>query len=98
MINVPEQHLLIIKNILQKNLPQEVGVKVFGSRITKKIKTYSDLDLIIIGKTKIDSKILANLKEEFEESDIPFRVDIIDWHRISKEFQQIIINQNPVPI
>jgi len=33
---------------------------------------------------------LARLKEDFEESDIPFRVEILDWNGISREFQKVI--------
>lgn len=63
---------------------------VFGSRLTDKIKPYSDLDLAIVGKNKIDRLVLIRLKEDFEASDLPFRVDLLDWHRISPEFRAVI--------
>ncbi|EKD27295.1 MAG: DNA polymerase beta protein [uncultured bacterium] len=43
-----------------------------------------------MGSEKIPCKILYALKEEFEESNIPFRIDIIDWHTISPEFRSVI--------
>jgi predicted nucleotidyltransferase len=92
MINAPKQSLLTIKGILQKHLP-DAQVRAFGSRVIGKAKPYSDLDLVIMTKTKVNSKVLMKLKEEFEESDVPFRVDIVDWHRISKEFKRIIQEQ-----
>ena len=30
------------------------------------------------------------LKEAFQESDLPIRVDLVDWHRISPEFRTVI--------
>jgi len=95
MINLSEKYYSIIKDIFQRYLP-DVEVRVYGSRINGKSKAYSDLYLVIVGKTKTESKLLIKLKEEFEESDIPFRIDIIDWHRTSKEFRQIINKQYEV--
>ncbi|MBI4656841.1 MAG: nucleotidyltransferase domain-containing protein [Elusimicrobia bacterium] len=95
MINAPKQYLLTIKRILQKHL-SDAQIRAFGSRVVGKSKIYSDLDLVIVAKTKVNSKVLMKLKEEFEESDVPFRVDIIDWHRISEEFKRIINRQYEV--
>ena len=33
---------------------------------------------------------LRRLKEAFEESDLPFRVDVLDWHAISDRFHKVI--------
>lgn len=92
MISIEQRHFLVIKEILQKYLP-DTEVRAFGSRISGKAKKYSDLDLVIMGKTKIESKVLIKLKDEFQESDIPFRVDILDWHGISDEFKQTLSKQ-----
>ena len=89
MIDVPIQHILSIKQILHKHIPG-VDVRAFGSRVSGATKTYSDLDLVIMGKHKIDATTLMDLKEDFADSDIPFRVEIIDWHAITNEFQKII--------
>lgn len=65
----------------------------FGSRVSGKAKPYSDLDLVVKEKNRIPINTLARLKEDFEESDIPFRVEILDWNGISREFQNIIKKQ-----
>ena len=90
MIDVKPEYLEIIKSILRINIP-DFEVWAFGSRITGKPKSYSDLDLVIKGKTKLPLNKLALLKMDFEESDLPFRVDILDWNRISPEFQSLIL-------
>ena len=89
MIDVPSDKLITVKKILAKHVPG-LEVRVFGSRINGQAKSYSDLDLAIVGKEKIPQKILIKLKEDFQESSLPFRIDVLDWHRISPEFQKII--------
>lgn len=89
MIEVAPSHLRIVKTILRRRVP-DCAVRVFGSRISGTAKSYSDLDLVIIGEKKLPRKILHSLQDDFEESDLPFRVDVIDWHAISPEFQAVI--------
>jgi len=89
MINIKPEHLEIVKTILANHVP-EAEVRAFGSRVTRTAKDYSDLDLAIIADHKLDIRTLALLKLDFEESDLPFRVDILDWHTASDEFQKMI--------
>ena len=53
-------------------------------------KDYSDLDLAIVGGGPLDWRTLSRLKEAFEESDLPMRVDVLDWHSISESFRDVI--------
>ena len=89
MIDVAPRYLEIIREILKKHIPDN-EVRVFGSRVNQTAKKYSDLDLVIAGKTKLPKKILYALMDEFEESDLPFRVEIMDWHAIPDNFKKII--------
>lgn len=89
MIDIASRHLKIIRGILKKHVPDH-EVRAFGSRVNGSARTYSDLDLVIAGKTRLLKKNLYLLKEEFEESDLPFRVEIMDWQTISGDFRKII--------
>jgi len=89
MIDAAPQYLQIIKDIIKKNIP-EYTVRAFGSRVTGKAKPYSDLDLVIMSPSPIDKKILYAAEEDFAESDLPFRVEILDWQTIPESFQKII--------
>ncbi len=89
MIDIEQTHLAIVKKILKKNVPG-YEVLLFGSRVQQTAKKTSDLDIAIRGSEKMDKKTLYQLQDDFEESDLPFRVDIIDWHSISKSFQNVI--------
>ena len=61
---------------------------VFGSRTKGTAKKFSDLDLLI--KDPIDSCALIHLKNEFEESTILYKVDVVLWDKIDDNFRSII--------
>ena len=89
MIDLPPQDLTTIKRILAKHIP-EGEVRAFGSRVTWTAKSHSDLDLVIIAKEKLPRGVISSLKSEFEDSALQMRVDLLDWHRISHDFQKNI--------
>ena len=89
MIDLNPSHLEIVKEILAEHVP-EYEVRAFGSRATWTAKDYSDLDLAIVGKGPAGWQVLGSLIEAFEESDLPMRVDVLDWHTITVNFQQVI--------
>jgi|GEM_PF-272021 len=79
----------IVRDILQKHVPQYT-VWAFGSRAKWTTKPYSDLDLAIITDKPLPLSTSAALKEDFSESALPWRVDIIDWATTSAEFRGVI--------
>jgi predicted nucleotidyltransferase len=85
VINLEKKHLELVSSILKK---YEYSFFVFGSRITTKAKPISDLDLLYF--ENIPSKIINNIEEEFEESDLPFTVDLVNYHKCDTDFQKII--------
>jgi len=89
MIDISQDQLQTIKAILKRHVP-DYEVRAFGSRFTWTAKDYSDLDLAIVGPEKLPFKELSALKTAFEESDLSFRVDVLDWRAISPEFQKVI--------
>ena len=90
-INIRPQDFKIVQNILSNNLPKSgCRIFVFGSRATATAKRASDLDLAIdLGRqmTRIESHTLAN---QFEDSDLPYRVDVIDLQTVSSDFLALI--------
>jgi predicted nucleotidyltransferase len=91
MIDIAPEHLRIVLDILEKYAP-ECETRVFGSRYTYRAKPYSDLDLVLIGKDRLDVNQIAKITEAFQESTLPYRVDVLDWYAISPEFQKVIEN------
>lgn len=84
-----EDEWAIVAAILRKHVPDH-EVWAFGSRAGGKVKRYSDLDLVIIGEIPLPWAVLAELADDFSESDLPWRVDILDWASVGPEFRRII--------
>ena len=85
MIDIEEHHLNIIRGIVRK---YSYIFYVYGSRAKKKARKNSDLDLCY--KEKIPGKVISDIKDLFEESDIPFRVDLVYWNDMPEGFQKLI--------
>ena len=79
------KHLAIVQAILKK---YPYSFYVFGSRVKGTSHKFSDLDLLYF--EEIPPKVLSQLEEEFEESDLPFKVDLVNYHRCDEDFKQCI--------
>lgn len=64
--------------------------RAFGSRVGGRAKPHSDLDMALVGGPAILDLTLAQLEAAFPDSDLPFRVDGLDWAMSSLSFRQII--------
>lgn len=89
MIELNPKHLETVQGILAKYAPG-CEVRAFGSRVKWTAKDYSDLDLAIVGGKRFNPREMHRLTEAFEESDLPIRVDVVDWYAIPEGFRRII--------
>ena len=89
-IDLRPDHLEIVQTILASHLPAGVSVRVFGSRAKWTAKPYSDLDLALKGAKKLPRSLVSDLTEAFSESDLPFKVDVLDWHDVAPSFQAVV--------
>lgn len=89
-LDITAEHLVVIQSILQKYLPSHAKVWAYGSRTKNKAKKFSDLDLAIDAGDPLANIILTNIAYDLEESDLPYKVDIVDWAMLSEAFQKRI--------
>ena len=89
LVDLSPAHLAIVDRILAEHVP-ECEVRAFGSRATWHAKDYSDLDLAVVGDGPLPRRTLARLTGAFEESRLPIRVDVVDWHAIADGFREAI--------
>lgn len=89
MIAIEKEQLEIVRKILKKYVPK-AEIRIFGSRYKHTNKEYSDIDIAIVQADKIDMKLYSEMKEAFEESNLKYRVDLVEWNTISEEFKKII--------
>lgn len=85
-LHVEQRHMDMIHRILA---PYECRFYAFGSRVTGKNKAFSDLDIFFF--ENISSADIVKLEAAFEESDLPFKVDIIDFKKCDHLFQGIML-------
>jgi len=94
-IDVEAPDLRTVVEILRKHLPTR-KIVAFGSRVTGRAKRFSDLDLAILGDDPVPSSVLAALAalaalaDEFDESTLPFKVDLVDWATTAESFRNVI--------
>ena len=88
-IDIRREHWAIVREILQKHVPQ-YAVWAFGSRAKWTAKLYSDLDLAVITDQPLSLETLANLSDDFSASDLPWKVDVVDWATTRAAFREII--------
>lgn len=85
-----KDYLSQIKKIVFSHLnPKEYRIFLFGSRAVKKHRPFSDYDIGITGPQKIDWQTLALINEKLENSNIPVRVDIVDFGQVSPKFKKV---------
>jgi predicted nucleotidyltransferase len=84
------EHRRLVLDILDANLPAGAKAWVFGSRAAGRARRYSDLDLAIDAGRRLTLDEIASLAEAFSDSDLPYKVDIVDWHSLDDRFRQTI--------
>ena len=94
-IDVKPEDLETVRGILARFIPDR-EVRAFGSRVTGNAKKFSDLDLAIMGDRPLSSSALADLEEHFRESDLPFKVDIVEWAAAKENFRRVIEREDVV--
>ena len=85
MIRLENKHKEIIYSILE---PYPYKFYVYGSRAKGTANKYSDLDLCF--QEEIPWNIFSKICGDLEESDLPFKVDLVYWEWMSPEFQGLI--------
>ena len=88
-VDLRPDHWAIVRSALRRHVPDR-EVLAFGSRATWTAKDYSDLDLAVMGEEPLSLRTVSALDEALGDSDLPFKVDVVDWARIDEGFRAII--------
>jgi type I restriction enzyme S subunit len=89
MVCVSNEGFIIIQDIINKHVA-DCCVYAFDSWYKGTSKSYSDLNLAFDGGKPLDIIRIQQLKEAFEDSSLPYRVDVVDYRAVSEEFRVII--------
>jgi len=90
-LQLPERYLTMVMDILSRHAPT-AEVWAFGSRVSGACHEASDLDIVVRNPAdpQRETPQLAALRTAFSESNLPIRVDILDWARIPSGFRDEI--------
>ncbi len=83
-----KHHLDEIREILDRHPEVEKAI-IFGSRAKGTYRKASDIDIAIFGK-RITLSTLLSLMSDFEESHLPYFVDVVDYKKVDKKLREEI--------
>ena len=87
-IDITTDQRRTILALLRKHLPYTTAW-VYGSRVKWASRPQSDLDMVVFATPEQNSRVFA-LREAFEESNLPFRVDLFVWDDVPERFRKHI--------
>lgn len=86
---ITEKEQKIIERILDK-YRKDYAFFYYGSRVKGTYEKTSDLDVLIKGKAEMPLAILQEIKEEFDDSDLPYIVNFSDYYKLDSSFYERI--------
>ncbi len=87
-IDISTNQRKTLLELLARFLPN-VTFWVYGSRVKGTARPQSDLDMVAFISSN-QKRQFDDLKEAFDESNLPFRVDLFAWNDIPPEFHKNI--------
>ena len=87
-IDITAEQRKMVLALLEKHLPNTTAW-VYGSRAKWTARPQSDLDMVVFATPEQSSQVF-NLREAFEESNLPFRVDLFVWDDVPERFRKHI--------
>ncbi len=80
--------LNLAREIVLRNIDKsKYAVFLYGSMVSNPLNAY-DMDIGIMGKENISFETIEDIKEELDNSIVPFRYDIVDFKDTDEEFKK----------
>lgn len=89
-VDILPEDLAVVWGVLEEVLPSGSTIWAFGSRARWTTRNGSDLDLAVDAGRPLTRREASVLAVRFEDSDIPYKVDVVDLHRVSPAFRAVI--------
>ncbi|MEA1919413.1 MAG: nucleotidyltransferase domain-containing protein [Campylobacterota bacterium] len=95
-----EQDKIRIENIAKQTLQTPLEIWAYGSRVNGDAHDTSDLDLVILTKSKkkLDIDEFMSFKTALQKSNIPILIQVMDWNRIPESFHENILSNYEILI
>lgn len=79
-----------IVEVIKKYVP-ECKIYLFGSRARKTQHPGSDIDVAIDAGFPLSKEVISKIKEDLENSTIPFFVDVVDLQAVGAQMKNQIL-------
>ena len=90
-LKLSQEELDNIRVVLRAYFPSsDYEVLAFGSRVRGATRKNSDLDLALRGPHPVPPGLIPQALGAFEESSLPYRINLVDLHAVSDAFRKII--------
>jgi predicted nucleotidyltransferase len=80
----------IIKIIRKYFKGEGAEIILFGSRAEGNFTVSSDYDIALKSEKNINESLVSRIKEDLENSNIPFKVDLVLYQKVSDDLKQTI--------
>jgi hypothetical protein len=80
---IKKRYLIMIEGIFGEHLDKKSEVFIFGSYLTTDF-----FDDIEVGFDKISRSKISEIKETFEKSNLPYKVDLVDFSKAKSDFKK----------
>lgn len=90
MFGIEKKYIDFIIDVLNKSINNNAKYYIYGSRAKGSYKQYSDIDIAIDNETEIPANVIAKISADFENSTLPWKVDVIDLNSIDENFKKLI--------
>ena len=87
VLDISAEHAAIVRAVLRRLLPAGARAFVFGSRAQGLARRYSDLDLALEWGGPLGLRLIGEIAEALSESDLPYKVDILDLATVDPAFR-----------
>ncbi|MCQ2102226.1 MAG: nucleotidyltransferase domain-containing protein [Fibrobacter sp.] len=93
---IESDHLETVQRILALHF-EGLEVWAHGARVTGVDLTPStELELVVIAESPLSFEVMTTAEKAFVDSDLPFRVDIMDWAKLPESLQKQIKKEHDV--
>ena len=87
---ISEIYVNRIKEVLQKHLHLNEKVFIFGSSVEN--EKFGDVDLAVVSDQTVDERIMRHIREDLEESTLPYKFDLVDINQANDPFRTRVLN------
>ena len=90
----PEKDLALARKIVLRGLRKySARVFLFGSRATGRAAHASDIDIAVLPENSLPEGVLAELREQLEESSIIYTVDLVNLESAEEGLRERVLKE-----